>query len=59
MDYKVKDMAKQIETIKKATLKLKEMSGGNQSVDKNAERILASIKMLEINVSDLVQVYRP
>jgi len=56
MENDVKSMAKQIETIKKATLKLKEMSQGNESVDKNADRILASIKMLEINVSDLVNI---
>jgi hypothetical protein len=56
MDYDVKGMAKQIETIKKATLKLKDISGGIPAVDKNAERILASVKMLEIDVSDLVNV---
>jgi hypothetical protein len=56
MDNNIKNMAKQIETIKKAALKLKKMSNGNESVDKNAERILVSVKMLEINVSDLVDI---
>jgi hypothetical protein len=32
------------------------MSGGIQAVDKNIDRILASIKMLEINISDLLDV---
>ncbi len=42
-----------IKTIKKATLELKQLSGGIQAIDRNAERILASVKMLEINVSDV------
>jgi prefoldin subunit 5 len=39
--------------IKKATLELKQLSGGIQAIDRNAERILASVKMLEINISDV------
>ena len=42
----------QIKTIKKATQELKQLSGGIQAVDRNAERILASGKMLGINSSD-------
>jgi len=42
-----------IKTIKKATLELKQLSGGIQAIDRNAERILSSVKMLEINVSDV------
>ncbi|NWG01634.1 MAG: hypothetical protein HXY44_02105 [Syntrophaceae bacterium] len=42
-----------IKTIKKATQELKQLSGGIQAIDRNAERILASLKMLEINVSDV------
>jgi hypothetical protein len=43
----------QIQIIKKAALQLKDLSGGIQAVDCNAQRILASAKMLEINFSDL------
>jgi hypothetical protein len=32
------------------------MSGGIQAVDRNVNRILASVKMLEINISDLVDL---
>ena len=46
----------QIKTIKKATQELKQLSGGIQAVDRNAERILASVKMLEINISDLIDL---
>ncbi len=43
-----------IKTIKKAAEELKTLSGGMQAVDRNADRILASVKMLEINVTDLL-----
>jgi prefoldin subunit 5 len=43
----------QIKIIKKATQELKQLSGGIQAIDRNAERILASVKMLEINISDV------
>jgi hypothetical protein len=43
-----------IKTIKKAAQELKTLSGGIQAVDRNVERILASVKMLEINVTDLL-----
>ncbi len=42
-----------IKAIKKAAQELKQLSGGIQAVDRNAERILASVKMLEINISDV------
>ena len=42
-----------IKMIKKATQELKQLSGGIQAIDRNAERILASVKMLEINISDV------
>lgn len=47
-------MAVQIEQIKKAAQELKKRSEGIQAVDCNADRILASTKMLEINVSDII-----
>jgi 3-dehydroquinate dehydratase len=56
MNYDVKDMAKQIEKIRKEIITLREMSGGIQCVYRNVERILASIKMLEININDLVDI---
>jgi hypothetical protein len=43
-----------IKAIKKAAQELKKLSGGIQAVDRNADRILASVKMLEINISDLL-----
>lgn len=49
-------MDDKIQSIKEAALELKEMSGGIQAVDRNVDRILASTKMLEINVSDVVRL---
>ncbi len=44
---------REIETIKQAAMRLKEHAKGVQAIERNASRILASTKMLEINVSDL------
>jgi hypothetical protein len=52
----LKKIDTRIKTIKKAALELKELSGGIQAVDRNASRILASVKMLEINISDILDV---
>jgi hypothetical protein len=52
----VVEMDEKIQAIKKAALELKEISGGIQAVDRNADRILTSAKMLEINVSDVLEV---
>jgi hypothetical protein len=52
----LKEMDKKIQAIKKAALELKEISGGIEAVDRNADRILTSAKMLEINVSDVLEV---
>lgn len=36
--------------------KLLQISGGMQCVDRNCDRILASIKMLEMNISDVQDI---
>jgi len=54
----IRKLDTRIKMIKKATQELKQLSGGIQAVDRNAERILASVKMLEINISDLLDVTR-
>jgi hypothetical protein len=42
-----------IKTIRKAAQELRALSGRIPAVDRNAVRILASVKMLEINISDV------
>jgi hypothetical protein len=45
-----------IKTVKKAAQELKKLSGSVPAVNRNAERILASVKMLEINISDILDL---
>ena len=54
--YNIEDMAQKIELLKQTATELKRISGGIQAVDRNVDRILASIKMLELNISDLAGV---
>jgi hypothetical protein len=48
------ELDKKIQVIKRAAAELKKLSNGIQAVDRNADRVLASVKMLEINVSDVL-----
>lgn len=50
----MKKLDTRIKAIKRAAEELKTLSGGMQAVDRNADRILASVKMLQINVTDLL-----
>ena len=52
----MKKLDTRIKTIRRAAEELKELSGGIQTIDRNVIRILASVKMLEINVSDLLDL---
>jgi hypothetical protein len=52
----LQEMDHRIQTMKSAALELQELSAGIQAVYRNADRILASVKMLEINVSDVLDL---
>ncbi len=52
----LEQMDKRIQAIKEAALELQDLSGGLQAVYRNADRILASVKMLEINVTDVLDI---
>ncbi len=54
----IKKLDTRIKVIKKAAEELKALSGGLPAVDRNVERILASVKMLEINVSDVLELQK-
>ncbi len=49
----IRKLDTRIKTIKKAAQELKELSSEIPAVDRNTVRILASVKMLEINISDV------
>jgi len=55
-EYHIKEIAQKIETLKLEATELKKMSGGIQAINRNIDRILASIKMLEININDLASI---
>ena len=50
----LKEMDERIQSMKKAAEELKAMADEFPALEKNTARILASIKMLEINISDVV-----
>ncbi len=53
----MKKLDTRIQTIKKAAQELKTLSRGIPAVDRNTVRILASVKMLEINISDVKDLF--
>ena len=55
-DHNIKEMAEKIQAIKQAATELQGISQGIQAIDRNVDRILTSVKMLEINVSDVLDI---
>jgi hypothetical protein len=55
-EYDIKGMVAKIRALRKDAEELKEISGGIPSVERNAERILAGVKMLEIDISDAAEI---
>jgi hypothetical protein len=54
----LKEIYDRIRLLKKTAEELKQMAHEFPALDRNTTRILASIKMLEINVSDIVDLQR-
>ncbi len=52
----IEDMNSKIMAIKKITTELNQMADDFPAIAKNTARILSSTKMLEINLSDLVDL---
>jgi hypothetical protein len=55
-EYDIKGMVAKIKALRRNAEVLKEISGGIPAVTKNADRILACVKMLEIDISDAAVV---
>jgi hypothetical protein len=55
-EYRIREMAEKIKAIKESATELKQISGGIQAIDKNVDRILACVRMLEIDISDVVDI---
>jgi hypothetical protein len=56
VDWNMEEMVDLIKRLRRSAEELKEKSGGIQAVDRNVDRILANIKMLELNVSDVMEL---
>lgn len=51
-DWDIKEIDERIHQMRQLAEELRERAGGVQAVERNLVRILASIKMLELNISD-------
>jgi len=54
LDLKIDEIHAEIQSIKRSANQLEKLGGNLPAVTRNALRILASTKMLEINISDIV-----
>ena len=52
-DWKIEEMCEIIKQLRQLAEDLKEKSGNIQAVERNSDRIIANIKMLELNISDI------
>jgi hypothetical protein len=55
MEYDLKAMDLEIQTIEERTKRLKELAPGFEAVERNAEAILAFVYLLRKNVSDIIE----
>ena len=53
---KIAEMDELIRRMRQCAEELKEKSGNIQAVERNVDRILANIKMLELNISDVKEL---
>lgn len=54
--YDIKKMDAKIKEIRKAAEELQKMGADIEAVNKNLVRLLASTKMLELNISDAISL---
>jgi hypothetical protein len=50
------EMDRRIQSIKGSVIELQNLGGEIEAIRRNSARILASIRMIELNVSDLIPV---
>jgi len=50
------EMDNRIQTMKKAALELQDMANQFPAVSRNLSRVLSSVKMLELNISDILDL---
>jgi prefoldin subunit 5 len=52
-DVNIRDLNQSVQRMRQIAEELKGKAGMIQAVERNVDRILASIKMLELNISDV------
>ncbi len=52
-EYDVEGLCESIDALRRTASELRERGKGIQAVEKNVDRILANIRMLELNFSDV------
>ena len=55
-DYDLKGMDARIRELRKTAEEVRELAQGIEAVRRNADRLLASVKMMELNLCDLAEV---
>lgn len=55
-EYDIKGMSARISALRQDAEALREISGGIPTVDRNVNRLLASVKMLEININEAAEI---
>ena len=56
VDWDIEEMDALIKRLRRLAEELKQKSGGIQAVDRNVDRILANVKMLQLNISDVMEI---
>lgn len=55
-EFDIEEISRKIKLLKKTAMGLKEISLGIQAIDRNADRILSNIAMLEKNVVEAYEI---
>ncbi len=55
-EYDLKGMDARIKELRRTATEIRELGQGIEAVRRNADRVLASVKMIELNVCDVVEV---
>lgn len=55
-DYDINGMVEKIKALKQTVTELRQISGGIMAVERNTERMLASIRVLELDICDVADI---
>jgi hypothetical protein len=55
-EERIKEIYELIRKMRRVAGELKKKSEGFQAVERNTDRILANVKMLELNISDVMEI---